>query len=94
MSLDHLYVSAQYIWLPGQFYTAVSRARKLEGLTVADFNGRQIPLDEAVAAWYRDVPWEHLKQKPAPKPIGLKTRNLLEELKHWPSSSDEGTDTA
>lgn len=65
MTMEHVEVSRNDIFESGQLYVALSRATKLEGLTVTGYSREQIAMDEDVVDFYQKIKWEKLQPPPA-----------------------------
>ncbi|CAD6447576.1 6887ceac-6bba-4de0-bb21-b25e1afc4bfb-CDS [Sclerotinia trifoliorum] len=65
MTMEHVEVSRKDIFESGQLYVALSRATKLEGLTVTGYSREQIAMDEDVVDFYQKTQWENLRPPPA-----------------------------
>lgn len=61
MTLENVEVSSAHIFESGQLYVGLSRATKLEGLTVTGFKREQLPMDADVLEFYKNAPWEDLE---------------------------------
>lgn len=60
MTMEYVEVSRKDIFESGQLYVALSRATKLEGLTVTGYEREQVAMDEDVVEFYRKTKWEKL----------------------------------
>jgi ATP-dependent DNA helicase PIF1 len=60
MTLNSVEVSFDAIFESGQLYVGLSRATKLEGLTVTGYSREQLEMDEDVLEFYDNAPWEDL----------------------------------
>lgn len=58
MTLENVTVSAENIFEPGQLYVALSRATRMEGLTVTGFEKDQLAVDPDVLEFYATTQWE------------------------------------
>lgn len=86
MTLEHVEVSSNGIFESGQLYVGLSRATKLEGLTVTGYSREQLSTDENVLEFYEDAPWEEdlesfneLKVPPS-TPTEFNTEEFLKTL--------------
>jgi ATP-dependent DNA helicase PIF1 len=56
MTLDRAQIDAgKFIFSPGQTYTALSRVRSLEGLSLVDFDPNKVLIDPSVVAFYQSI---------------------------------------
>lgn len=56
MTLDRAQIDAgRFIFCPGQTYTALSRVRSLEGLSLVDFDPNKVLIDPSVIEFYREI---------------------------------------
>jgi ATP-dependent DNA helicase PIF1 len=56
MTLDRAQIDAgRFIFCPGQTYTALSRVRSLEGLSLIDFDPNRVLVDPSVVAFYQTI---------------------------------------
>ncbi|RDW77566.1 hypothetical protein BP6252_05619 [Coleophoma cylindrospora] len=58
MTLEYVDVSSKDIFESGQLYVGLSRATKLEGLTVSVSKREQLAVDKDVMDFYKSVQWE------------------------------------
>ncbi|KAL3420323.1 ATP-dependent DNA helicase PIF1 [Phlyctema vagabunda] len=63
MTLEHVEVSSRDIFETGQLYVGLSRATKLEGLTVSGYSRQQLGIDKDVLEFYQNTKWENLTGK-------------------------------
>jgi ATP-dependent DNA helicase PIF1 len=79
MTLEYVEVSSEDIFEAGQLYVGLSRATKLEGLTVSGFSREQKAMDEDVLRFYENTTWEDLGPTNKPRKIARfkKTPNSL-----------------
>ena len=56
LTLDAVQVSLAGMFASGQAYVALSRARSIEGLEILDWDGKIVPADSTVAAFYSRTP--------------------------------------
>ena len=69
MTLNSVEVSSDAIFESGQLYVGLSRATKLEGLTVTGYSREQLAMDEDVLEFYQTAPWEDLGPSNMPRPL-------------------------
>jgi len=56
MTLERAQIDAgRFIFCPGQTYTALSRVRSLEGLSLVDFDPQRVLVDPSVTAYYANL---------------------------------------
>jgi ATP-dependent DNA helicase PIF1 len=56
MTLDRAQINAgKFIFSPGQTYTALSRVRSLDGLSLVDFDPNRVMVDPAVSEYYNTI---------------------------------------
>lgn len=60
MTLEYVDVSSEDIFEDGQLYVGLSRATKLEGLTVTGYSREQTSMDKDVLEFYENTQWEDL----------------------------------
>jgi ATP-dependent DNA helicase PIF1 len=54
MTLERATINAgRFIFSPGQTYTALSRVRSLDGLSLVDFEPNKVIVDPSVTEFYR-----------------------------------------
>ncbi|TAQ90473.1 hypothetical protein B7494_g1207 [Chlorociboria aeruginascens] len=70
MTLGYVEVSSQDIFESGQLYVGLSRAQRMDGLTVTGYRMEQIVMDQDVLEFYKNTKWESL----GPSNIGLDVR--------------------
>jgi ATP-dependent DNA helicase PIF1 len=56
MTLERAQIDAgRFIFCPGQTYTALSRVRSLEGLSLIDFDPNRVLVDPSVVEFYQTI---------------------------------------
>lgn len=55
MTCDEIFIDLSGCWAPGQAYTALSRARTLEGLTLSSIDESMIKVDNRVINFYKEI---------------------------------------
>ncbi|TVY45443.1 ATP-dependent DNA helicase [Lachnellula subtilissima] len=91
MTLEYVEVCSDKRFEAGQLYVGLSRATKLEGLTVTGASREQITMPSEVVEFYESDHWEHLRpSKSSAANSPTLTESVVEEefLQQFPSSYD------
>lgn len=85
MTLNTVEVTSNAIFESGQLYVGLSRATKLEGLSVTGYSREQLEMDEDVLEFYKNAPWEDLGPSNVPPPHDMVHDD---QIQLWGSEQD------
>ncbi|TVY93153.1 ATP-dependent DNA helicase [Lachnellula willkommii] len=91
MTLEYVEVCSDKRFEAGQLYVGLSRATKLEGLTVTGASREQITMPSEVVQFYESEHWEHLRpSRSSAANSPAQTESVVEEesLQQSPSNED------
>lgn len=96
MTLEYVEVCSDKRFEAGQLYVGLSRATKLEGLTVTGASREQITMPSEVVEFYESEHWEHLRpSRSSAANSPAQTESVVEDKSlQQPPSNEDGTSSS